>query len=139
MLTLEAIAFAYLLAIGIVFIGIEALLFSFIFFWLGLGFIAVALLSLMVTFDNGYVQIALALLFALILLLLLRKQTMAYVKRSANAKESTVHQGGMATIEAGRIKLHGTYWLCDDDLSNYNDGDKVEVLIRDNRAQIKRH
>jgi len=136
---METLGFAYLLAIGIIFIAIEALLFSFFFFWLGLGFIVVALLSFFILFDNGFVQIALALLIALFLLLLLRKQTVTYVKRSANAKESTVHEGGLATIEAGRIKLDGTYWLCDDDLSGYNDGDKVEVIIKNNRAHITRN
>jgi membrane protein implicated in regulation of membrane protease activity len=36
------------------------------------------------------------------------------------------------------IKMGGTFWQSDDDLSIYKDGDKVEVLdIKNNKAVLK--
>ena len=135
---MEAIDWAYLLALGIVLIGLEALIFSFVLLWIGIGFIVVALLTYIGLFESGYVQIAVAVSIGLVLVLALRKWSMTLINKSEDDTEEKIHKSGIGTIEGGMIKMDGTYWQSDDDLSVYKDGDRVEVLdIVKNRAVIK--
>ena len=134
---MEAIEWGYLLALGIVLIGLEALLFSFVLLWIGIGFIVVALLSSMGIFESGYVQIAVAVSIGLVLVLALRKWSMNLINKSEDDTEEKIHKGGIGVIDGGMIKMNGTYWQSDDDLSGFSDGDRVEVIdIVNNKAKI---
>ena len=134
---MEEIYWAYLLAIGIVMIGLEALFFSFFLVWLGIGFVLVAGLSYFGLFDNGVAQLATAVTIGLILVFALRKWSMNMINKTADDSEEKIHKGGTGRIDNGMIKLDGTYWQSDDDLSAYKDGDKVEVVdIVNNRAKL---
>ena len=125
---MEVIDWAYLLAFGIVLIGLEALIFSFVLLWIGIGFIVVSLLTYMGLFDSGYVQIAVAVSIGLVLVLALRKWSMNLINKTEDDTEEKIHKSGVGVIEGGLIKMDGTYWQSDDDLSQYKDGDKVQVL-----------
>ena len=134
---MEVIDWAYLLAFGIVLIGLEALIFSFVLLWIGIGFIVVALLTYMGLFDSGYVQIAVAVSIGLVLVLALRKWSMKLINKSEDDTEEKIHKSGVGVIEGGLIKMDGTYWQSDNDLSQYKDGDKVQVLdIVKNKAKL---
>ncbi len=134
---MEAIEWGYLLALGIVLIGIEALLFSFVLLWIGIGFIAVAILSYFTLFASGYVQIAVAVSIGLVLVLALRKWSMTLINKSADDTEEKIHASGVGIVEGGMIKMNGTYWQSDDDLSGFSDGDRVEVVdIINNKAKL---
>ena len=134
---MEAIDWAYLLAIGIVLIGIEALIFSFVLLWIGIGFLAVAVLSYFLLFDSGYAQIAVAVSIGLVLVLLLRKWSMTLINKSEDDTEEKIHKSGVGVIDGGMIKMDGTFWQSDDDLSAYKDGDRVEVVdIINNKAKL---
>ena len=134
----EVIQWYYLLAGGLILIGVEAIFFSFFLIWIGLGFIAVSILSYFGLFENGIAQIATAFSIGLVLLFALRKWSMALVNKSQDNTEEKVHQSGIGTIDNGMIKMGGTFWQSDDDLSIYKDGDKVEVLdIVNNKAVLK--
>jgi len=134
---MEAIDWAYLLAIGIILIGLEALFFSFVLLWIGMGFLVVALISFFVLFESGYAQIAIALSIGLVLVLLLRKWSMNVVDKTEDDREEKIHKSGVGVVEGGMIKMNGTYWQSDDDLSNYKDGDRVEVVdIVNNKAKL---
>ncbi len=134
---MEAIAWGYLLALGIILIGIEALLFSFVLLWIGIGFIAVAILSYFTLFASGYVQIAVAVSIGLVLVLALRKWSMTLINKSADDTEEKIHKSGVGIVEGGMIKMNGTYWQSDDDLSIYNEGDRVEVVdIINNKVKL---
>ena len=134
---MEAIEWGYLLALGIVLIGIEALLFSFVLLWIGIGFIAVAILSYFTLFASGYVQIAVAVSIGLVLVLALRKWSMTLINKSADDTEEKIHKSGVGIVEGGMIKMNGTYWQSDDDLSIYNEGDRVEVVdIINNKVKL---
>lgn len=136
---MEAIDWAYLVAIGIILIGVEALLFSFVLLWIGIGFLVVAVLSFFALFDSGYAQIAVALSIGLALVLLLRKWSMTFVDKTEDDTEEKIHQKGVGTIEGGMIRMNGTYWQSDDDLSAYKEGDRVEVVdIVNNKAKLAR-
>jgi len=134
---MEAIEWGYLLALGIVLIGLEALIFSFVLLWIGIGFIVVSVLSYAGLFDSGYVQIAVAVSIGLVLVLALRKWSMNLINKTADDTEEKIHRSGTGIIEGGMIKMDGTYWQSDDDLSGFNDGDKIEVVdIMNNKAKI---
>jgi membrane protein implicated in regulation of membrane protease activity len=134
---MDAIDWAYLLALGIILIGIEALLFSFVLLWIGIGFIVVAILSYGDMFDSGYVQIAVAVSIGLLLVLVLRKWSMNLINKSEDDTEEKIHKSGIGIIDGGMIKMNGTYWQSDEDLSGFNDGDRVEVVdIVNNKAKL---
>ena len=134
---MEVIDWSYLLAVGIIMIGLEALVFSFFLVWLGVGFVVVAGLSYFGMFESGTAQIATAVSIGLVLVFALRKWSMNMVNKTADDSEDKVHKGGIGTIDNGMIKLDGTFWQTDADLSVYKDGDKVEVVdIVNNKAKL---
>jgi membrane protein implicated in regulation of membrane protease activity len=134
---MEVIDWSYLLAIGIVMIGLEALIFSFFLVWLGVGFVIVAGLSYFGLFESGTAQIATAVSIGLVLVFVLRKWSMNMVNKTEDDSEEKIHKGGVGTVDKGMIKLDGTFWQTDDDLSGYKDGDKVEVAdIINNKAKL---
>ncbi len=134
---MEVIDWAYLLAFGVFLIGLEALVFSFFLIWIGIGFVVVALLTYMGLFESGYAQIAVAVSIGLILLLTLRKWSMRLIVKSEDSSEEKIHKSGLGVIEGGMVKMDGTYWQSDDDLSQYKDGDRVEVVdIVNNKAKL---
>jgi len=134
---MEVIDWSYLLAIGIVMIGLEALIFSFFLVWLGVGFVLVAGLSYFGLFESGTAQIATAVSIGLVLVFVLRRWSMNMVNKTEDESEEKIHKGGTGTVDKGMIKLDGTFWQTDDDLSGYKDGDKVEVAdIINNKAKL---
>ena len=134
---MEVIDWAYLLAFGIVLIGLEALIVSFFLVWIGIGFIAVAAMTYFGLFESGTAQIAVAVSIGLVLLLALRKWSMNLVNKTQDNTEEKIHKSGVGVIDGGMIKMDGTYWQSDDDLSQYKDGDRVEVLdIVNNKAKL---
>ena len=134
---MEVIDWAYLLAIGIVLIGMEALIFSFVLLWIGIGFIVVSGFTYFGLFESGYAQIAVAVSIGLVLVLVLRKWSMTLINKSEDDTEEQIHKSGVGVIDGGMIKMDGTYWQSDDDLSQYKDGDRVEVLdIVNNKAKL---
>lgn len=134
---MEAIYWAYLLAAGIIMIGLEALVVSFFLLWLGVGFVIVALLSYFGLFDSGTAQIAASVSIGLVLVFVLRKWSMNMILKSEDSREQKPHKGGLGTVDQGMIRLDGTFWQTDDDLSSYKDGDRVEVIdIINNKAKL---
>ena len=136
---MPAVEPAYLLALGIFLIGFEALSLSFFIVWIGMGFIIVAGLSLFIAFETLWVQSATALVVGMALAFFLRKPVMLYMQKSQDEKEEEIHSSGWGVVEEGMIKMDGTYWQSDDDLSSYKNGDKVEVVgMKNNRVEIKK-
>lgn len=134
---MEVIDWAYLLAFGIILIGLEALIFSFFLIWIGIGFVIVAAMTYFGFFESGTAQIAVAVSIGLVLLLALRKWSMNLINKTQDSTEEKIHKSGVGVIDGGMIKMDGTYWQSDDDLSQYKDGDKVEVLdIVNNKAKL---
>lgn len=135
---MESLSFEWLLAIGIVLVGLEALVFSFFLFPIGLGFLIVAFLELWVLdFNTLFSQVATVLILGLIITLIFRKKFIEVLGKSSSNKEEQVHTSGIGTIDGEQVKFEGTYWNTDDDLSTYNDGDKVNIDIVKNKAVIK--
>ncbi len=135
---MEALSFEWLLAIGILLVGLESLMLSFFLFPVGLGFLVVAFLELWVlNFESLFSQIATVLVIGLSFTLLFRKKFIELLGRSSSNKEERIHIKGIGTIDGKQIKFEGTYWNTHDDLSSYSDGDKVNVEIVKNKAVIK--
>ena len=134
---MEVIDWAYLLAFGIILIGLEAIIFSFFLIWIGIGFVIVAAMTYFGFFESGTAQIAVAVSIGLVLLLALRKLSMRFINKTQDNTEEKIHKSGVGVIDGGMIKMDGTYWQSDDDLSQYKDGDRVEVLdIVNNKAKL---
>ncbi|MBL0708685.1 MAG: hypothetical protein JJW00_06535 [Sulfurimonas sp.] len=133
----EALSFEWLLAIGIISIGLEALTFSFFLFPVGLGFLVVAFLELwFLDFENLFSQTATALVLGLIITLVFRKKFIKLLEKTDNNTEEKIYTSGVGTIDGEQIRFGGTYWNSDNDLSYYTDGDKVNIEIVENRAVI---
>nr|WP_321265931.1 hypothetical protein [uncultured Sulfurimonas sp.] len=136
---IETISASYLLAIGILLIGLEAITFSFILFFLGLGFIFVSGISLVYSFENGIVQIAVSFVLALIFAYFLRATLLKQISKTSRKKEDRTHISGVGFVDNGMVKFDGTYWKTLDDLSEYSDGDKIEIKdVVDNMVIIKK-
>ena len=136
---IETIATYYLLAFGILLIGLEALTFTFVLFFLGIGFILVSLISYFYMFDNGAIQVASAFVLALIFALILRKTLMKKLLKPKLDKEERAHVSGVGFVEDGSIKFDGTYWKTLDDISKYKNGDEVQIVdVINNMVVIKK-
>lgn len=130
---------AYLMAAGIFLIGLEIVLYSFFIIWIGIGLILVGLLSFVITFADGYYQLAIAFTTGAILLYLLRGWAMRLVEGTQSSDEEQVHEHGIGIVDGGMIRMDGTYWQSDSDLSVYKDGDRVEVIeIKNNRVILEK-
>jgi membrane protein implicated in regulation of membrane protease activity len=130
---IETISVFYLLSIGVIFIGLEALTFSFFMFFIGLGFILVAAISYFYTFENGIIQIAISFIIAVILIFAFRNTLLSKISKKSKTIEQKTHKSGIGYIEDGMVKFHGTYWKTLDDISSYKNGDNVKIIdIKDN-------
>jgi len=135
---MPAIEPEYLLAAGIFLIGIEIVLYSFFIIWIGIGLIVAGFLSYAVSFDSGYTQLAIAFTIGFALLIMLRKRAVSFIIKSEDRREEHIHRGGIGIVDNGMIKMDGTYWQTDDDLSRYENGDRVKVVdIHKNRAVLE--
>ncbi len=134
---MEAISVGYLLAIGILLVGLEALIFSFVLFFIGIGFIIVALISQFYLFENLYVQIALAFVIALVIAYFFRGRLLEKISKPSSTEEEKPHKSGIGVVEKGMIKFEGTYWNTLDDIASFNDGERVKVIdVVDNRVVL---
>jgi len=135
---IEAIEWYYLLATGILLIGIEALFFSFFLIWIGIGFLAVSVLSYAGVYESAIAQISTAFGLGLILVFALRKWSMNMLNKTQDDTEERTHMSGVGIIDNGMIKMNGTFWQSDTDITGYKDGEKVEVVdIVNNKAILK--
>jgi len=135
---IEAISVTYLIAIGILLIGLEALIFSFVLFFFGVGFIVVGIVSNFYLFDNGIVQIAVAFVIALVFAYTFRKTLLEKMSKVSSKSEEKAHVSGVGILIDGSIKFDGTYWNTQSDLSKYEEGDKVTIIdVVDNMVVLK--
>lgn len=135
---MELLNTEWLIAIGLVLIGLEALLYSFVVLPIGVGFVIVGgIHNYLYTFETAPSQIAVSFLIGITLLLIFRKKLIALVNKESTAVETKIHQGGIGIISQEQIKFSGTYWNTNSDLKNYEQGDKVNILIVDNMAVVR--
>ena len=136
---LETIAASWLLAFGILLIGLEALTFTFVLFFIGIGFILVSFISYIYTFDNALIQIALAFVLALFFAFTLRKTLISKILKSSKKQEDRAHIRGIGEVQDGAVKFDGTFWKTLNDLSKYKNGDKVKVIdVKDNMVVLEK-
>ena len=136
---IEVISVSYLLAIGILLIGLEALIFSFVLFFFGIGFIVVAFISQFYLFDSGIVQIAVAFVVALLFAYFFRKNLLEKMLKESSDVEERAHISGTGTVEKGMIKFDGTYWKTLDDISSYEEGATVNITdVVDNKVVLQK-
>ncbi len=136
---MDTISPSMLVAIGILLIGLEAIIFSFVLFFFGLGLIIVAGISYFYIFDNAIIQLALSFVIAILGAYLFRGKLLEKISTPSDGKEERTHISGIGYIDEDMIKFDGTYWRCDDNLNQYKNGDRVEIIdVVDNKVVIKK-
>ena len=135
---IEAIGWAYLVAIGIVLIGLEVFVFSFFLFFIGLGFIVTAMIGFIYEFQNGESQVAVAFVVALVLIFMLRRVMVERFMKPQKGEQSTF-EAKYGYVRDGAIVYEGTFWQCDEDLGQYKENERVEIeRIENNRVILKK-
>ncbi len=125
---IEVISVSYLIAIGILLIGVEALLFTFVLFFLGIGFLGIAIISFVYPFESGFAQIAFAFVIALVSIFFFRKSLLAKMSKESEVKEERAHISGIGIVQEGMVYFDGTYWKVQSDISTLQDGTRVEII-----------
>lgn len=120
-----------LLGIGVVLIGLEAVIASFVLIWFGLGFIITALISMVYGFSDGVWQLATVAIISLLFIILLRKKALEkFLDSQEDITDNFLSEGGIGEIKNGKVFFKGTYWEIDSSLddSQFTDGEKVNVI-----------
>lgn len=127
--TLNVISPTVLVAIGIILIAIEAMIFSFVFFWFGLASVIVGVISLFFTFSDGLWQLATIGVVALLMLFFLRAKALEKFQKPKDGeiKDNFLNTEGIGTIHNGKVYYKATYWDCDT-INDFIDDEKVEVI-----------
>lgn len=127
---LEVINPYILLGIGVVLIGLEAIIASFILIWFGLGFIITALLSMFIEFSDGIWQLGVVAVISLVFIVLLRKKFLEkFLASQEDISDNFLEEGGYGEIKNQKVFFKGTYWEIDgsQDESEFKEGEKVIV------------
>ncbi len=127
----SGVGFFTLLSIGLALLALEALFFTFIIMWFGIGFLLVAFLELIFPLGNLYIQVALASVVSLLFLILFRKKLLKkFSTPQKEIKDDFFNEAGVGEIKNSKVFYKGTFWELDDsvDSSLYSEGDKVKVL-----------
>lgn len=119
-----------LLAIGVVLIGLEAVIASFILIWFGLGFIITALISVYFEFSDGVWQLGVVAILSLVFIILLRKKLLEkFLSSQEDITDNFLEEGGYGEIKNSKVFFKGTYWEIDgsQDESDFKEGEKIIV------------
>ncbi|MBT5934655.1 nodulation efficiency protein D [Sulfurimonas sp.] len=130
-LTLSLISPTILIAIGIGLIAMEALVFTFVFFWFGLAFLTVGVLSYFPLFTDGLWQLSTIAILAILSLILLRaKATDLFLNSQAEKNnDNFLNEKGIGVIKNGKVYYKATYWNIDPtNKESFNEGESVNVL-----------
>lgn len=131
-----------LLGIGVVLIGFEAIITSFILIWFGLGFIITALISVLYDFSDGMWQLGIVAIISLVFIILLRKKALEkFLSSEKNISDNFLEEGGIGEIKNSKVFYKGTYWEIDpeSDEFDYEEGQKVVIVkTRKNNAIIQK-
>ncbi|SFR52726.1 NfeD family protein [Thiomicrospira sp. ALE5] len=130
-----------LIALGFALIGVEMLLGLFMLMWFGIGLIVVGLLSFVVDFEYGEIQLIFAFAIGSVLLFALRNKVIA--KRNAKEEISVTYQtGGIGKLslhnDTWMVFYHGTHWQVANPPAEWQEGQRVRVTkIELNQAWIE--
>lgn len=128
---LELINPYILLGIGVVLIGLEAIVTSFILVWFGLGFIITAFISMNYNFSDGIWQLGIVAFISLLFIVLLRKKALEkFLNSQEEITDNFLEEGGVGEIKNGKVFYKGTFWEIDprSEEFNYTEGEKVIVI-----------
>ena len=120
-----------LLGIGVVLIGLEAIVTSFILIWFGLGFLIVSLISMGYDFSDGIWQLGVVAIISLAFIVLLRKKALEkFLSSDKNITDNFLEEGGIGEIKNSKVFFKGTYWEIDSSLNNneFKENEKVKVI-----------
>lgn len=130
-LILNPIAPAILIGAGIALIALESVIVSFVVIWFGIASLIVGCLSYVVLFTDGFWQLSIISIIAILLLFLLRTKAMSYLLKAKDEdyNDNTYNEKGIGVIKEGKVYYKATYWDVDPRLvEKLEENQKVEVL-----------
>ena len=139
-ISLDPISPSLLIAMGIILIAVEALLYSFTIFWFGVSAIIIGSLSFIINFNNALWQIGSVGVLALMLLFILRNKL---IKKFMSAKgkdyeDDYFTESGEGIIKNGKVYYKATYWNIKSD-HNFDENESVKIIeIKENIAYIEK-
>ncbi len=120
-----------LLGIGVVLIGLEAIVTSFILIWFGLGFIIAAFISMGYNFSDGVWQLGVVAIVSLVFIVLLRKKALEkFLSSDEDISDNFLEEGGIGEIKNSKVFFKGTYWEIDSSLADneFKENEKINVI-----------
>ncbi len=120
-----------LLGIGVLLIGLESIIASFILIWFGIGFLVTAFISMGYDFSDGVWQLASVSIISLFLILVVRKSILKFfLEPKEQIKDDFLNESGIGQIKNSKVFFKGTYWEIDSEIdeSEFSEGQKVKVL-----------
>jgi len=120
-----------LIGIGVVLIGLEAIISSFIIIWFGLGFLIAGFISFGYDFSDGLWQLGIVALISLSFIGLLRKKALEkFLKSDEEISDNFLDEKGTGEIKNSKVFYKGTYWEIEFQSNEFElqEGQKVEVL-----------
>lgn len=131
-----------LIAIGIGLIALEAITFLFVLFWFGVASILVGVLSYIIKFPDGFWQLSVIAIIAMVLLLTLRNKALkVFLKpKSKENNDNFLNEKGVGVIQGDRVYYKATTWNIDSDNGvSFKDKEKVMICrIEKGIAYIKK-
>jgi membrane protein implicated in regulation of membrane protease activity len=136
-MALDPFSVSVLLGLGIVLIGVEALMPGFIVIWFGLGFIITSILTLFVPFENGLYQLAsVATIGALGVVFLRRFVQESLNKTTPKSMDDFLNVQGVGVItDEGMLKYKGTLWRYRGE-GDFAAGEEVNVVSVDGNVAL---
>lgn len=128
---LDVISPYILLGIGIILIGLESVIVSFILIWFGLGFIITAFISYIYPFSDGVWQLGVVSIISLLFIVILRKKALEkFLDSKEKVSDNFLAEGGIGEIKNSKVFFKGTYWEIDPTSEEFEleEGQKVVVL-----------
>ncbi len=138
----EVIDSYVLLGIGVVLIGLEAIITSFVLVWFGFGFLITALITVLYNFPNGTWQLAIVGVVSLFFIVILRKKVLRkFLASQEDISDNFLNEEGFGEIKNQKVFYKGTYWEIDSSLDkkDFQEGEKVLISKTfKNRATISK-
>lgn len=139
---LNVIDVYWLLGIGILLLGLEATISSFMLIWFGIGFIITAIVTIFYEFSDGIWQLSLVAILSIFQVIILRKKMLEkFLRSEENIDDNFFNEEGIGEIRNTKVFYKGTYWEQEPEVlnENFEDGEKVLVKrIYRNIAIIKK-
>ncbi|CAA6808980.1 MAG: Unknown protein [uncultured Campylobacterales bacterium] len=129
-----------LLSLGILFIAVEAMIYSFYIIWFGFGLILTALIQLIYPIEQFWIQLGVASIISILLFVIFYKPFKNWLNKEPinEVKDDFIKIGGTGIIKNNMLFYQGIYFkVMDTDISEINNKSVKVLKIEKNNAWIE--